>query len=103
MERVSVYFLFYSLNLSFKQGAIDQIIGSLIQMDMSFSVCDETSKIVNNNLWFFCFAIARYYINYKMMKKRVKHYVQQTETGGKNREQVLKEFSRMLDDQVQIK
>lgn len=42
-----------------------------------------------------------YYINYKMMKKKVKHYVQQTQTGGKNREQVLKEFSRMLDDQIE--
>ncbi|XP_062222448.1 SPX domain-containing membrane protein OsI_08463-like [Phragmites australis] len=42
-----------------------------------------------------------YYINYKMMKKKVKQYVQQTETGGKNREQVLKEFSRMLDDQIE--
>lgn len=35
-----------------------------------------------------------------MMKKKVKQYVQQTQNGGRNREQVLKEFSRMLDDQV---
>lgn len=42
-----------------------------------------------------------YYINYKMMKKKVKQYVQQTQTGGKNRDQVLKEFSRMLDDQIE--
>ncbi|KAJ1280529.1 hypothetical protein BS78_04G240200 [Paspalum vaginatum] len=42
-----------------------------------------------------------YYINYKMMKKKVKQYIQQTQTGGKNREQVLKEFSRMLDDQIE--
>ncbi|XP_062219904.1 SPX domain-containing membrane protein OsI_08463 [Phragmites australis] len=42
-----------------------------------------------------------YYINYKMMKKKVKLYVQQTQTGGKNRDQVLKEFSRMLDDQIE--
>lgn len=41
-----------------------------------------------------------YYINYKMMKKKVKQYVQQTQNGG-NREQVLKEFSRMLDDQIE--
>lgn len=34
------------------------------------------------------------------MKKKVKQYVQQTQTGGKNRDQVLKEFSRVLDDQV---
>lgn len=51
----------------------------------------------------FSVAFPRYYINYKMMKKKVKQYVQQTQTGGKNREQVLKEFSRVLDDQVQIK
>lgn len=41
-----------------------------------------------------------YYINYKMMKKKVKQYVQQTQNGG-NREQVLKEFSRMLDDEIE--
>jgi hypothetical protein len=35
-----------------------------------------------------------------MMKKNLKHYVQQTQNGGRNHEQVLKEFSRMLDDQV---
>ncbi|VAI48054.1 unnamed protein product [Triticum turgidum subsp. durum] len=42
-----------------------------------------------------------YYINYKMMKKKVKQYVQQTQDGGSNHEQVLKEFSRMLDDQIE--
>lgn len=42
-----------------------------------------------------------YYINYKMMKKKVKQYVQQTQNGGRNHEQVLKEFSRMLDDQIE--
>ncbi|XP_047082293.1 SPX domain-containing membrane protein OsI_08463 isoform X2 [Lolium rigidum] len=42
-----------------------------------------------------------YYINYKMMKKKLKHYVQQTQNGGRNHEQVLKEFSRMLDDQIE--
>ncbi|KAL5212975.1 hypothetical protein ABZP36_023822 [Zizania latifolia] len=42
-----------------------------------------------------------YYINYKMMKKKVKQYVQQTQNGGRNREQVLKDFSRMLDDQIE--
>ncbi|KAG2653025.1 hypothetical protein PVAP13_1NG421700 [Panicum virgatum] len=36
-----------------------------------------------------------------MMKKKVKQYIQQTQTGGKNREQVLKEFSRVLDDQIE--
>ncbi|VAI59475.1 hypothetical protein VPH35_111440 [Triticum aestivum] len=42
-----------------------------------------------------------YYINYKMMKKKVKQYVQQTQDGGRNHEQVLKEFSRMLDEQIE--
>ena len=34
------------------------------------------------------------------MKKRVKQYVHQTQAGGQDHYQVLKEFSRMLDDQV---
>jgi len=34
------------------------------------------------------------------MKKMLKQYVQQTQHGGKDREQVLKDFSRILDDQV---
>ncbi|XP_074563267.1 SPX domain-containing membrane protein OsI_21475-like isoform X2 [Curcuma longa] len=43
----------------------------------------------------------KYYINYKLMKKKVKQYVQQMEQGGKERRHVLKEFSRMLDDQIE--
>ncbi|VAH50295.1 unnamed protein product [Triticum turgidum subsp. durum] len=43
----------------------------------------------------------RYYINYKLMKKLLKQYVQQTQIGGKDCEQVLKEFSRILDDQIE--
>ncbi|KAG8065885.1 hypothetical protein GUJ93_ZPchr0004g38637 [Zizania palustris] len=35
------------------------------------------------------------------MKKMLKQYVQQTQLGGKDREQVLKEFSRVLDDQIE--
>ncbi|XP_062185248.1 SPX domain-containing membrane protein OsI_17046-like isoform X1 [Phragmites australis] len=42
-----------------------------------------------------------YYINYKLMKKMLKQYVQQTQLGGKDCEQVLKEFSRILDDQIE--
>lgn len=42
-----------------------------------------------------------YYINYKLMKKRVNQYVQQTQQDGKDRRQVLKEFSRVLDDQIE--
>ncbi|KAM3369155.1 hypothetical protein ACQJBY_017207 [Aegilops geniculata] len=42
-----------------------------------------------------------YYINYKLMKKMLKQYIQQTQIGGKDCEQVLKEFSRILDDQIE--
>ncbi|OEL32692.1 SPX domain-containing membrane protein [Dichanthelium oligosanthes] len=49
----------------------------------------------------FGLSTARYYINYKLMKKMLKQYVQQTQHGGKDREQVLKEFSRILDDQIE--
>jgi hypothetical protein len=34
------------------------------------------------------------------MKKMLKQYVEQTQHGGKDCERVLKEFSRILDDQV---
>jgi len=34
------------------------------------------------------------------MKKKVRQYAQQIESGTKNRRQIHKEFSRMLDDQV---
>ncbi|KAF3340552.1 SPX domain-containing membrane protein [Carex littledalei] len=42
-----------------------------------------------------------YYINYKLMKKKVKQYVQQNRINGKDRQQVFKEFSRMLDDEIE--
>jgi hypothetical protein len=48
----------------------------------------------------FGLSISRYYINYKLMKKMLKRYVQQTQHDEKDREQVLKDFSRFLDDQV---
>ncbi|VAI89262.1 unnamed protein product [Triticum turgidum subsp. durum] len=41
-----------------------------------------------------------YYINYKLMKKKVKQYGQQLQQGEKDRCRVLKHFSKMLDDQV---
>ncbi|XP_051137652.1 SPX domain-containing membrane protein At4g22990-like [Andrographis paniculata] len=43
----------------------------------------------------------RYYINYKLMKKRVKHYSNQIHVGGLELRQVLKDFSRMLDNQIE--
>lgn len=36
------------------------------------------------------------------MKKRVKQYAQQIQVGTQDRRHVLKDFSRMLDDQVCI-
>ncbi|KAI3835416.1 hypothetical protein MKX03_034506 [Papaver bracteatum] len=42
-----------------------------------------------------------YYINYKLMKKKVKQYAQQIEVGAQDRRHVLKEFSRMLDKQIE--
>ncbi|XP_057976752.1 SPX domain-containing membrane protein At4g22990-like isoform X3 [Malania oleifera] len=43
----------------------------------------------------------RYYINYKLMKKKVKQYAQQIEVGTQDRRHVLKDFSRMLDNQIE--
>ncbi|KAG2609133.1 SPX domain-containing membrane protein OsI_21475 isoform X1 [Panicum virgatum] len=42
-----------------------------------------------------------YYINYKLMKKKVKQYGQQLQQGEKDRRRVLKDFSKMLDDQIE--
>ncbi|GJT32679.1 SPX domain-containing membrane protein-like protein [Tanacetum coccineum] len=42
-----------------------------------------------------------YYINYKLMKKRVKQYSRQIEAGGIERRYVLKDFSRMLDNEIE--
>ncbi|CAL1375468.1 unnamed protein product [Linum trigynum] len=42
-----------------------------------------------------------YYINYKLMKKRVKQYGHQIEVGTLDRRHVLKDFSRMLDCQIE--
>ncbi|KAK1436196.1 hypothetical protein QVD17_01974 [Tagetes erecta] len=42
-----------------------------------------------------------YYINYKLMKKKVKQYARHVETGCYERRYVLKDFSRMLDNQIE--
>ncbi|XP_010529532.1 PREDICTED: SPX domain-containing membrane protein At4g22990 isoform X2 [Tarenaya hassleriana] len=42
-----------------------------------------------------------YYINYKLMKKKVKQYTHQIEVGSLDRRHVLKDFSRMLDNQIE--
>lgn len=43
----------------------------------------------------------KYYINYKLMKKKVKQYAQQIQEGKMDRRQVLKEMSTMLDKQIE--
>ncbi|CAI9101669.1 OLC1v1039047C2 [Oldenlandia corymbosa var. corymbosa] len=43
----------------------------------------------------------RYYINYKMMKKKVNRYAQQLEDSDDNGKQILKDFSRILDQQIE--
>ncbi|OMP00471.1 hypothetical protein COLO4_12636 [Corchorus olitorius] len=42
-----------------------------------------------------------YYINYKLLKKKVNRYVQQLELGAEDHRYVLKDFSRMLDNQIE--
>ncbi|CAH9144380.1 unnamed protein product [Cuscuta epithymum] len=42
-----------------------------------------------------------YYINYKVMKKRVRQYADQIEARALDRRHVLKDFSRMLDNQIE--
>ncbi|KAG2681298.1 hypothetical protein I3843_11G137900 [Carya illinoinensis] len=42
-----------------------------------------------------------YYINYKLMKKKLKQYAQQIEVGIQDRRHVLKDFSRLLDNQIE--
>ncbi|XP_027085553.1 SPX domain-containing membrane protein At4g22990 [Coffea arabica] len=42
-----------------------------------------------------------YYINYKLMKKKVKQYTLQIQAGALDRRYVLKDFSRMLDNQIE--
>ncbi|CAI9771761.1 unnamed protein product [Fraxinus pennsylvanica] len=42
-----------------------------------------------------------YYINYKLMKKKVKLYANQIEAGALDQQQVLKDFSQMLDNQIE--
>ncbi|AES80087.1 putative SPX domain, major facilitator superfamily [Medicago truncatula] len=42
-----------------------------------------------------------YYINYKFMKKKVKRYVEQIEVGAQNHHNVLRDFSLLLDNQIE--
>ncbi|KAG5231305.1 SPX domain-containing membrane protein [Salix suchowensis] len=43
----------------------------------------------------------RYYINYKLLKKKVNRYSQQIQVGAENQQNVLKDFSIMLDNQIE--
>lgn len=43
----------------------------------------------------------RYYINYKLMKKKVNQYSRQLQGGDLEPRQVLKDFSKMLDNQIE--
>ncbi|KAH9721701.1 SPX domain-containing membrane protein [Citrus sinensis] len=68
--------------------------------------CSVTSICFHNTLN--CLLIEKfamtaniYYINYKLMKKKVKQYAQQIEVGAQDRRHVLKDFSRMLDNQIE--
>ncbi|KAI8546399.1 hypothetical protein RHMOL_Rhmol07G0114000 [Rhododendron molle] len=42
-----------------------------------------------------------YYINYKLLKKKVKQYAHEIEIGSLDRRRVVKDFSRMLDVQIE--
>ncbi|RID44632.1 hypothetical protein BRARA_I01414, partial [Brassica rapa] len=42
-----------------------------------------------------------YYINYKLMKQKVKQYAEQIRGGSQHPRHVLKDFSRMLDTQIE--
>lgn len=42
-----------------------------------------------------------YYINYKLMKKKVNQYAHQIQFGALERRHVLKDFSRMLDNEIE--
>ncbi|KAK2361545.1 SPX domain-containing membrane protein [Trifolium repens] len=43
-----------------------------------------------------------YYINYKFMKKKVKKYAEQIDVGAQNRHNVLRDFSMLLDNQIEM-
>ncbi|KAF1884212.1 hypothetical protein Lal_00035281 [Lupinus albus] len=42
-----------------------------------------------------------YYINYKLMKKNVKRYIEELEVGAQNHHNVLRDFSMVLDKQIE--
>nr|XP_027108219.1 SPX domain-containing membrane protein At4g22990-like isoform X2 [Coffea arabica] len=42
-----------------------------------------------------------YYVDYKLLKRKVKRYVEQIEVSAENPENVMKDFSRILDKQIE--
>lgn len=42
-----------------------------------------------------------YYFNYRLLKARVKVYTEQTKEGNRDRRHVLKDFSKLLDDEIE--
>ncbi|KAL6601728.1 hypothetical protein ACP70R_044948 [Stipagrostis hirtigluma subsp. patula] len=42
-----------------------------------------------------------YYFNYRLLKGRVKEYTEQTKEGNRDRRRVLKDFSKLLDDEIE--
>ncbi|CAL5082440.1 unnamed protein product [Urochloa decumbens] len=42
-----------------------------------------------------------HYFNYRLLKDRVKEYTEQTKEGNRDRRRVLKDFSKLLDDEIE--
>ncbi|KAK3132896.1 hypothetical protein QOZ80_6AG0529150 [Eleusine coracana subsp. coracana] len=42
-----------------------------------------------------------YYFNYNLLRRRVKEYTEQTKEGNHDRRRVLKDFSKLLDDEIE--
>lgn len=78
-----------SKNVAFKNGKGNVFFSLRITLfENSLKVCPITTSP------------CRYYINYKLMKKKVNQYGRQLQGGNLERRQVLKDFSKMLDNQV---
>ncbi|CAN1332403.1 SPX domain-containing membrane protein At4g22990, partial [Linum perenne] len=55
----------------------------------------------NPHPWNPCFFFHSYYINYKLLKKRVNRYTQLLQSGTQDQKSLLKDFSRLLDSQIE--
>lgn len=84
-----------------------ELTGAVYIVLLNYVIKAEGTQHVKYVNWTSCcfmltFGYFRYYINYKLMKKKVKQYAQQIENGVLDRRHVLKDFSRMLDNQVSL-